>query len=353
MLALAAAGALAASYTDLKRGIVPNRLSFSLFLSGVAGNIAVALLEGDPSLAVDLLLAVLATFAVGYALWLLGGLGAGDVKEFLFLAALLPRYPEPLLRHFSPALAPYPFPLSILINTFLLLFPFLYLYALLHALRRVPLRTLLEPLLSPGDRLTTALYLTGVYSLTPLIGSLPGFVLALSGLLLLRQGARRLAAGALLILLAAAVAGAHPTELFRYYLLIAAIILLFSLFWNSLGVLRAALTREVKITSLQEGMIPAEEIYIRNGEVIREERGFIEKIKEYAGSGAMKRGTLIAGTSAAGITERQIATLCRLVEEGRLEDRIKVKERMPFAPAIFLGLLAALVFGDLAWMVRR
>ncbi len=352
MLILALGGAVAASYTDLKRGIIPNKLSFPLFFAGIAGNLAVAITRGDTALLLDLLKAVAITFLVGYALWLVGGMAAGDVKEFMFLAALLPRYPEVLLRHFTPALAWYPFPLSIFVNSFLVAFPFLYIYALILALRRMPLKHFLEPLYSPQEKLKTAVYLTAAYSVTPVLGGAAGIAFAAAVLLLIRRDAARLVASGAALGAAFIWGGADILQLFRHYLFISLVLILFSMFLHSLKMLRQALKREVRITALEEGTIPAEEIYIRNGEVIREEKGILDKIKDCMSSGTMKRGTRIAGTSAAGLTWEQIASLRRLVEEGKLEDRIKVKERMPFAPVILLGLITALVFGDMGRLVR-
>jgi|Deesub1362B_J571_1020462.scaffolds.fasta_scaffold02492_2 preflagellin peptidase FlaK len=352
MLSLALIGALAASYTDLKHGIIPNKLTFSLFFAGIAGNVAIALISGDHSLIFDLGKAILATFALGYALWLLGGMAAGDVKEFLFLAALLPRYPEVLRNYFSPSLAWYPFPLSVFINTFVAIFPFLFIYAFAISIKKkVKMREFLEPLLKPGQKLKNVFYLAGAFSVGMLLGkgiAALGFIVLI---FLLKKEVYRVAATSVALLLAIATGSAEPLAILRYYLLIAGVLLLFALFWNSLKILRASLKEEVKISTLEEGVIPAEEIYIRNGEIIREEKSILEKIKEYVNPGTMKRGTLIVGTAAAGLTEQQIATLRRLVSEGKLEDRIKIKARMPFAPAIFLGLLLALVFGDLSKMV--
>jgi len=281
-----------------------------------------------------------------------GGHGAGDVKEFLFLAALLPRYPEVLRSYFSPSLAWYPFPLSVFINTFVAIFPFLYIYAFLISIKKVKLREFFEPLLKPWQKLKNAFYIAGAFSFGMLLDkgiAALGFIVLI---FLLKKEAYKVAATSLALLLAIATGSAEPFVIIRYYLIIAGVLLLFALFWNSLKILRASLKEEVKISTLEEGAIPAEEIYIRNGEIIREEKSILEKIKEYANPGTMKRGTLIVGTTAAGLTEQQIASLRRLVSEGKLDDRIKIKARMPFAPAIFLGLLLALVFGDLSRMVR-
>ena len=352
MLGLALIGAMAASYTDMRQGIIPNKLSFTLFFAGIAGNIAVAIINGDKSLIFDLGKAIITTFAIGYTLWLLGGMAAGDVKEFLFLAALLPRYPEVLRGYFSPNLAWYPFPLSIFINTFVALFPFLYIYAFTISIRKTGMREFFEPLLRPEQKLKNAFYLAGAFSFSMLLGNsiaALGFIVLI---FLLKKEAYRIVMASSALLLAIATGSAELPAILRYYILITGILILFALFWNSLKILRDSLKEEVKISTLEEGAIPAEEIYICNGEIIREEKSIFEKIREYANPRTMKRGTLIAGTGASGLTEQQIATLRRLVSEGRLDDRIKIKAKMPFAPAIFLGLLLALIFGDMSRMVR-
>ncbi|WP_456475171.1 A24 family peptidase C-terminal domain-containing protein [Candidatus Pyrohabitans sp.] len=352
MLTLAVLGALAASYTDIKHGIIPNKLSFSLFFAGIAGNIAIAFSKGSYSLALDLGKAVLVTFAVGYTLWLLGGMAAGDVKEFLFIAALLPKYPEVLLRYFSPSLAWYPFPLSVFINTFVAIFPFLFIYSLAISVKKVRIREFFEPLLEPQKKLKSAFLLIGAFSFGALLGksiAALGFILLIY---LIKGEIYRIAAASAMLLLALYTGSVEPIALLKYYIFITVVLLLFTLFWNSLKILRGSLKKEVKISNLEEGVIAAEEIYIRNGEVIREEKDFLEKIKDYISRETMSRGTLVAGTGAGGLTAQQIETLQRLVREGRLEDRVKVKARMPFAPVILLGLLLALGFGDLSRMVR-
>lgn len=351
MLTLAVLGALAASYTDIKHGIIPNKLSFSLFFAGIAGNLAIAFSKGNYSLALDLGKAVLVTFAVGYALWLLGGMAAGDVKEFLFIAALLPKYPEVLLRYFSPSLAWYPFPLSVFINTFVAIFPFLFIYSLAISTKKVSMRDFFEPLLEPQKKLKSAFLLMGAFSFGTLLGksiAALGFIF----LIFLIKGERyRIAVASAPLLLALYTGSVEPIAMLKYYIFITVVLLIFAIFWNSLKILRGSLKKEVRISNLEEGTIAAEEIYIRDGEVIREEKDFLEKIKDYISRGTMSRGTLVAGTGAAGLTVQQIEALQKLVREGRLEDRVKVKARMPFAPVILLGLLLALGFGDLSRMV--
>ena len=100
---------------------------------------------------------------------------------------------------------------------------------------------------------------------------------------------------------------------------------------------------KVRITELREGMIPAEYIYERGGELLREEA--------LLGLKPAPTGErfFTHPRRAAGLTRPQIRALRRLVAEGRLENQLKVKRGMPFAPSLAAGLLSALLYGDLYW----
>jgi len=104
----------------------------------------------------------------------------------------------------------------------------------------------------------------------------------------------------------------------------------------------------VNISDLDEGMILAEEIYINEGNVVREERSLIGKILEAIRTKNLdilkKKGI---STGAAGVTREDVELLKKYVQEGKLEDRIRIKKSMPFAPVIAIGLILSLIFGDL------
>jgi prepilin signal peptidase PulO-like enzyme (type II secretory pathway) len=100
---------------------------------------------------------------------------------------------------------------------------------------------------------------------------------------------------------------------------------------------------KVRITEVREGMIPAEYIYEREGKILREEA--------LLGMKPSPPGERIFThpRRASGLTRSQIRVLRKLVAEGRLENRLKVKKGMPFAPSLAAGLLSALLYGDLYW----
>ncbi|NOZ77202.1 MAG: hypothetical protein GXO65_05955 [Euryarchaeota archaeon] len=132
------------------------------------------------------------------------------------------------------------------------------------------------------------------------------------------------------------------------------ILMLFTFLLNSLRLFRALALREEKpVSELEEGDVLGEEIYMLDGRVLRDRRGLLEKVKEAVEKKELpSHKTLIAGTSAAGVTEEEAEELKRLVEEGKMEDRVIVKKSMPFAPVILIGLIISLIMGDLGVIVR-
>jgi len=344
LLMLALAGACAACYTDLRSGIVPNRLSFSLLAAGIAGNLLLALVKGELGLAVDLLVAVAATFALGYLLWLGGVLAGGDVKVFLFISALLPRYPEVLRGFFTPTLAWYPFPVSVMLNSFLAVFPLVLLYALAVGAPRMSARRVLR---SAINRKTASgvVLLLAAFSASRIAGSAYAALGAVVFLLLLgRVSGRYATAAGAAVAASGLLAGVSLGELVGYFSIAITMLVAVSIAWHSLNELRLHLRRQVRITELQEGMIPAEEIYIREGKIIRKEAGILEKIMNALS--VREEGAVLVNAGAGGLSSEQIAELRKLVEEGKLEDRLLIRRRMPFAPVMLAGLVIALIAGD-------
>lgn len=90
---IAIAACLYASYSDLKRGIIPNKLTFPLIGVGIILNGIYALMIGEIWYIIICLVVTGFIFVLGYIFWKLGAWAGGDVKLFTALAALLPFYP--------------------------------------------------------------------------------------------------------------------------------------------------------------------------------------------------------------------------------------------------------------------
>lgn len=101
-------GTSIAAYTDYKSGIVPDKLSHFMIISGVIL---------APIVYTDLLFVygvAAIVFGLGFAMYSFGQLGGGDVKLFTAIALLVPYYPkvmQPIVGYIgiSPTLPVYPF----------------------------------------------------------------------------------------------------------------------------------------------------------------------------------------------------------------------------------------------------
>lgn len=140
-------------------------------------------------------------------------------------------------------------------------------------------------------------------------------------------------------------ASGHPlfpiTILFNSVIAMIPVLLVYAAICSARG--RGVLYEEVKITEIKEGAIPAETIYDKGG-----------KIGRYSGWGLSKPEWDRALTNprmAAGLTRYQVGVLKRLVRQRKLKNHIRLKKGIPFAPALGIGLIIAVFFGDIYWFV--
>ncbi len=375
-------GATIASITDLKEGIIPNKLSFSLLAIGILGHLVYnlyGLFQGtmnDLSLFILCIENVAIIFVIGYIFWIMGGWSAGDTKIFMFLAALIPQYPLFLNRYFTPKfypdaffsiqvgsaahrinILPYPFAITMLVNTFLAIFPFIFIFSAYISITKLGLKRFLEPLDEIRDYVVKSLIFVSAITIIQALGLSKVLIIPIMIILFLIEEKKAIIASSFLIILYILFGGTDPVSGFRFialnYIVIFIFLLVFDIFLNAFTVLRKeALQKEVKITSLEEGMVVAENIYRENDKIVRDSRGLTDKIKEAIEKKdieiILKKRTLLVNTSAAGITESEIKTLQTLVEKEEMEDKVKIKNAMPFAPIILLGLIISLTIGDLA-----
>jgi preflagellin peptidase FlaK len=288
---------------------------------------------------------------------MLGAWSAGDAKEFLFIAVLIPVYPAFCYETFNPQVASYPFIITVLVNTLLAIFPLVFLYSVYLSMKKKIFFRIFKQAKDVKKYFEISFVVGGAISTASLFG-MPILALVVMVLLyrLKRDHRILLSAVALLVYISPSSGGWYAraefisTYLAIVFLLIGGIRLLFSF----ISVIRKeALVEGTKITNLVDGVIIAEEIYISDGEVLKDTRSMMEKIKDGAKTGSLevlrRRGV---GTGAAGVTEEDIELLKGYVEKGLLEDRVKVKKSMPFAPVVLAGLAAALVIGDVMLAIR-
>ncbi len=367
-----------ASYTDLKTGIIQNKLTFSLIGLGLILNAVYAFMINNIWFIITGLIFTALIFAVGYIFWKLGAWAGGDVKLFTALAALLPSYPLVLnyniLGVAFPIVSTYGFPFTLIINSILAILPFLLIYVLYIAVMKKPylVDELLTPVKEYKKNSVLALVITLVVILTyyyiyPL---LPYQILILALILIyiltfiISKAPNRIKAVVISILTVFVL-----YNNFNNLSFISSMVILFMLTFISLTIIgiivkllgsvnKKALQDEYKIDNLKEGMIPAYNMYERDGEVYVDDKSFFNKIRESvknsdpAGITAPK-GKLLISSMAAGLTDDDIDLLKKLSEENKISSKFKIKRGVPFAPSIFIGLLISLFIGDLAIILQK
>ena len=360
-----------ASYTDLKRGIIANKLTFPLIGLGIILNGINAFITGNWIILVYTLLFTGSIFVLGYVFWKLGAWAGGDVKLFTALAALLPLQPlivsYTVLGYSFPLMASYPFPFTVIINSILGILPFLliFVFFIAYTEKKHLLGQLFTPVKEYQKNLLLALVVTSAVTITLFITPFLPFQLIILSLIL--------------IYILTMVISRIPN---RIKAIVVSIITVYALYQNLqvtligivvvfisitiIGIIRNLLTSvnrdalqdDLKVENLKEGMIMAYGLYEKDDEVYFDKEGMISKFKKAAKNGDVSsitapKGKLLVGTLAAGLTHKDIDLFKELLSENKLKDTIRVKRGVPFAPSIFIGLLISLFIGDLAYIFAK
>lgn len=355
-----------ASYSDLKRGIIPNKLTFPLIVVGLVLDGIYAVMIGNYWLIVSAGIITLVIFILGYLFWKMGAWAGGDVKLFTALAALLCIYPPlinyQILNYQMPVYANYPFPFTLIINSILSMLPFLLIYVLYIAVKYKPhlLGELVSPVKNYRKNIILALVITSAVTLTIfIVPYLPFQVILISLILiyLISFVISKLPESFKLVLIAVVTVYALYQNI---EVTITGIVVLF-LSLSFVQIIRKLLTKvskealqdDYKINELKEGMIPAHNLYQSGDKIYYDDKSFFEKIKEAIKTGdiskiSTSRGKLLISTLAAGLKEEDIELLNKLSMEDKIPDTFKVKKGVPFAPSILIGLVISLLIGDLA-----
>ncbi|MDO8626983.1 MAG: A24 family peptidase, partial [Candidatus Diapherotrites archaeon] len=90
VFALSLAGLVFAAYTDFKERIVPNYLTYSLIVLGIALHLVYSVLQNNFSFLTNSIFSTIVSFVFAYVLWKLGVWAGGDVKLFTAISALNP-----------------------------------------------------------------------------------------------------------------------------------------------------------------------------------------------------------------------------------------------------------------------
>ncbi|WP_456420839.1 A24 family peptidase C-terminal domain-containing protein [Thermococcus sp.] len=386
---------LATSYTDLKTGFIfDNHVSVLLALIGKllgweegeddvnlphwlvklpipAVEIGIlyylyrGLSEGSVLVALSGVIALLIGLALGLFLFYIGAWASGDAVILAGFSALLP-YPPETARITAPYYLHYPlYPVAILLNSLIAVFPFIFLYAFGVILLKKRFSELKDIFVSgAGITVELSLWIMGAIGIKVVLGGKLGVSLnpilswLLAIVLITVFGKFRKIGDALGILILAYLGYLSPKGTVLAFLRLLAFIYTFKVFLATVRFIRkSVLIEEVPVEELREWDILGETIFEKDGKIGRDRTDPFERLKVALLGGnlsLLKPGyeRVIASPSAEGLTGEQIGELKKLVAEGKLENRFLRKKAMPFAPAIFLGFLISYFIGDLFWWLE-
>ena len=289
---------LYASYSDLKKGIIPNRITFPVIGAGLGINALKAYLLEDPWLFIYTAIFTAGIFALGYILWRMGAWAGGDVKLFTAVTALLPFQPHIIDYKFMginfPVTALYPFPLTVIINSILSLLPFLliFVFFILYTSRRELMDEFMEPLKQYRANMLLSLVITSAVTLSFIVIDFLPFqiiILTLLVIYLLTMAISKLPPR----LKAIVVSAVLVYSLYRNFeLTVSGVVIL----WVSITIIqlirklltsvaREALQDTVKVSELREGMILAHSLYRRGDDYYFDDASFLDRFRTAARTG--------------------------------------------------------------------
>jgi preflagellin peptidase FlaK len=355
---------LVATYTDLKERIVSDKLIAAMIAAGLILHGYFAVTSGNFGTIIIAIAVAIATFAAAYLLWKLGMWAGGDVKLFTCLALLNP-FNYGIIRDFvglkgeifSSSALPL-FPLSLFIFSIFAMLPYGTALSIGKVLKNNAAKEKIIDKVKKGvvGIASLAGFIVGVAFFLKIAGlpALAGAVIVFAASFVLKKFYNVLGMAFALVAFVFDFNSASQefVILFVSLLPLYAIIQLYFISRDDLFATRK------KITELDEGEIAGENIVIEKGEVKRVEGlglGMIinhirnnrfDKIRQ-----ALERNgeVLASERSAGGLTTEQIKKLQGLVNEGRLEDGIKIKDSAPFVPAVLIAYVVLQLTGDLIW----
>jgi archaeal preflagellin peptidase FlaK len=362
---------LYASYSDLKHGIIPNKLTFPLIGIGIVLNGLYTLQTGNLWIIISCLLITGVIFVLGYLFWKLGAWAGGDVKLFTALAALLTFYPAlisyQIFQVTFPVESNYPFPLTIIINSILSMLPFLLIYVFYVAFKTKPhlVGELLSPVKKYKKNLVLTLVITSAVTLTYFITKQLNYQVIIVSLimiyllsLLISKLPNQIKAVLVSVVTAFALFNNFQVTIISIIFLFISIVLIDMMRKLLTTVSREALQDDYSVNDLKEGMIPAYKLYQTDHEIFVDDKSFFQKIKKAIKTADLSlisapKGKLLVGSLAAGLTKEDIELLKKLSKEGKISDKFRVKKGVPFAPSILIGLIISLFVGDLASILLK
>jgi preflagellin peptidase FlaK len=363
---------LIASYTDLKARIVPNKLNALLLLAGVTIHMLASVIMKSVLPILLSLSAMAIAFGFSLILYRAGFWAGGDVKLLTAIAAANPVNYAVIAKLLSIEYAYVELPIfsiTMFIGSVFAMLPVGLALMVARIMKRKELIHKIKPFskentIKLGQALAFALFIASLVSLLAgmeqrfglagLIGVELTIILGYSLLPLKIKAATAVVVAGMSVL--AGKLTLLTANLYVWTILFVSILILITLVKLS----REVFKEKVRITELEEGMIPAETIYLENGKPKRGKgfnmrmifyyikRGDTAGLKKYL----KEKNVVVSSRRACGLTPEEIKILRKYVKQGMLKDELEVKVSTPMVPAMLVAYIALNVIGDSIWLLK-
>jgi len=360
------------SYTDLKERLISNKLTYGGIVLGIIIHLIESWQLNDYWIIGIAVIVTTATFVASWGLWKIGVWAGGDVKLFTALAALNPfnlgiiRDLIGLKYSLLASISIPVFPLTLFIFSIISMLPYGMLLSINVLRKRKELRKELTEELK--QRLIQAVQLVALisglnFALINVLGISNGillFVLSIIALIVSMKLNWKIRAIIILVLFGYSLYSDFNNVLKNFLIgsiSLYAIYVLLKLFSFSR---KYALKKTIKVNELEDGMIPAVSLYEIEGKIIERKAlsmgNIINNIRGNNLEALMqelkpKGKEIVSNRKAAGIEEKEIQELKKLVKEKKISEDIEIKLTAPMIPAVLIGYVLVSIVGDLIWNI--
>ncbi|MBI4210516.1 MAG: prepilin peptidase [Candidatus Diapherotrites archaeon] len=359
-------GLAAATYTDLRERIVPNRLVYGLGAIGIAAKAAESYLSGSAVPAILALEGGIIAFALSYALYRLGIWAGGDVKLVTAVSIL-----NPVNYNFLGELAGIAggifstialpvFSASLVVYSALAIFPLgmAMSFSVLAARKDILSEALQEARAKAEYVLLAGAIASGLNVILAHFGI--NALLSIPILLLLvMQKKKKLRIVAVVVSAGGAIVSLREFVYGAAWIAIpvAAAYTLWILYARCRP---AAFKETVKTSQAAEGMVPDAYVVERKGTIFFEHApGMISVIKQLIANRTEKplmalnpEGKVISGPgNAGGLTESEAKHLREMASGNKAPKEMVVRKTMAFVPAMLLAYISLQLTGDIIWNI--
>ena len=350
-----------ATYFDIKKGIIPNEITISLLLFGIAINSIFSILYNNSSYIFTSIILTIFIFILTYILWKFKIWAGGDVKLFTAIAATIPTQVNLINFQFFnvyfPKIAIYPFPLNVIFNSILISFPVLILFLLLNNYKifnskknsyKIDFKQIFpdfKRIMKFFDNL-----LIEINSKKRTIFKKTAYSLIFSTVFIIITGIYKNSYYSIYILLFGVIFSLISSFLFK------------SGIKNFKNFIKKISSEKIAIFSLDEGMIVDKTYFnvdkaysnifeelINNIDTNQSNLCIKKASNEKSENGQIKY--FLNSSTAAGLTIQDISLLKKLFKMKFIHENIQVKIGVPFAPSIAIGFIIAIFIGDLCVLI--